>query len=215
MRIRERQRTVLVCIGRLDREISEEEVHMIIKLSQECSNQPLYTFSPGFWSDIDERFPNKHGAVPISRELHTDIVDMVEKGYVVRNKKLPLLIKAAGVEALFGRWFSRTLAGDFEMHIYGKRRKNCLEEIGGDITDGFGLAHFWGERDCERIKFTKLYDPGSHPTAIRSEITYQGEKQEGVYKGTYNFMHQGEIPKNGNFILAKRKEDLPLPPSLI
>ena len=194
MRLTERQRKVLSMLRILSIR-DERGFHLTARISQHFSVEEKNTFS------FNQGWSN---------ELHKEIETLVNEGYVIRNNVHPLLIDVRKPELLFGIWFHGSFAGQFEMHILGKRKESSLEKIGGEIVDGFGLAHFWGEREGGKIRFTKLYDAGSHPGAAKSEILYQGEKDKGgLYRGIWNFMYKGEIPYSGEFVLARRIKYLP------
>jgi len=219
MRLTERQRYVLYILSNFRRQISEIKFHSCVRDHQEFGEKLLYSFSPKYWSEIDKTF-HDNGSFLVSDELHADIEEMREKGYIVGNNVCPLLIRARKPEILYGRWFQETIdrnrdrkiiaAGNFEMQIFGKKARGSLEEMGGDIRDGLGLAHFWGKRWSNQIEFSKLYDlAGTSPDAAQSEILYQGRKKGRLYQGKYSQLYGGEIPYFGDFILTRRKEDLP------
>ena len=184
---------------------------MMLKISQIASSKKLYKFELKYWPDVDKRFEtgNKFGATYVSEELHKDIETLVEYGYIIRNNVQPTLLKPRKTETLFGKWISSDLASEFMMYIEGKRKEEDLEEIGGLISDGLGIAIFYGDRDDKKISFTKEYLENAHSIATKEKIIYQGERRGKLYAGRYNLMHMGEIPYLGDFILAEKKEDLP------
>jgi len=219
MQITRRQRFVLNLLS--DRgSMSEREFHVVLSVvrkafkvgggSDDHGELSLYNFCADLWQKVDERFAqDEGGADSLSRELHRDIVDMEGKGYVLRNPDDPMIMRVQDPEFLHGIWYNPSLYGGFEMIITGRRQRDGKEEIGGEITDNLGSAHFFGERTQSSIRFTKKYDEGHHPWAGRGDIVYKGTRRGVDWIGPYTYMDHGEIPKTGKFILTGKENDLP------
>lgn len=205
------QRAILKMING---DMSEADIHSVAQIMLETEEGLLddYAFSLAYWSQVDEKFKacgDKGGARPFCRRLHGDIEAMADLGYILRDKYSPIILSASEPVKLFGIWRGESLAGQFEMFILGRRMRGEREEIGGEIEDGLGKAVFDGWRTEQEIFFKKLYDPDSHRVAIKGDIVYQGNRDGKFWRGVYNYLLVGEIPKEGSFILADSLDDLP------
>ena len=194
--------------------MSERDFHLVFsavvmaKRDSDPDSLDSYRFVIDSWDNIDERFEEATG-VSLSPELHKDIVDMEQKGYVLRDPSDPMIMCAPDFEFLHGIWYNPSLFGGFEMVITGRRQGDGEEEIGGEIADPLGTAGFFGGRTPSKIRFTKKYDKGHHRFAGKGDIAYQGRKEGVDWVGSYTYMDHGEILKTGKFILTGKENDLP------
>lgn len=195
--------------------IPEDLLHMTLSLAQGFladGKGSGYNFELDCWNHIDKKFESKLEYSPISIELHKDIEDMIEKGYFSRDEIDPIAIIPTEPEVFFGffsSFDSNIGIGNFNLLICGKRKKDLAEEIAGGIFDALGRSDFYGERGDGFINFTKIYDPDfSSKRAVKSKLVYKGNLENEVYKGSFSWMHKGEIPQEGRFIMSKSQEKI-------